>query len=158
MSIRRLLAVLILASIAIAGCGDDDDDRWSDNSYDRPGYDRPPRPDYDRPPNRPLGRWERFGAQELRDRSGRVNLRGDLRGDYYRELRITCIGCDTELRDVVIHFAGGRPYRAGRMEFDGSRRTHVVNLPGERRAISHVTFDYRKPDRDRRAIASVFAR
>jgi len=159
MRTHKLLTLLALTLAPIAGCGDDDEDRWSDNSYDRPGQDRP-RPDYDRPPPRPnSGRWVPLVAESLNEHSGRASIGGQGRRDRFREFRITCVGAETQVQNVVVHFSNGQKYRpGGRIEFNGSHCTEIIGLPRDGRDIERITFDYRKRDRDRRATATIFAR
>lgn len=106
------------------------------------------------------GNWERLGRQEV-DFKGdhdRINV-GRSEGKF-RQLEIRVQGAPVEIRRMVVTFANDEKFDLKiRRRFDESTGSHVVDLPGDRRVIKRIDFDYVTPNRRAgKAIVEVYGR
>lgn len=89
------------------------------------------------------GRWELLGRQE-------VDFKGDHdridvgRGEgKFRQVEIRVQGAPVEIRRMVVTFSNDEKFDPKlRRRFDESTRSHVIDLPGDRRVIKRIDFDY----------------
>lgn len=98
-------------------------------------------------PRRPIrraaiGNWVRLGSKHVDGRRDRDSIDVSDRGKF-RALMFRVTDSPARIKNVVVHFENGRNYRAALREtFTRGQRSSVLDLPGDRRNIDRVTFNY----------------
>ena len=106
------------------------------------------------------GGWQQIAVTEADFKNDRdtINIpRGEGR---YRQLRLVVSGGDIEMRDMVIHFANGQPYRPNmRHAFSNEGPPLLIDLPGDVRIITQIEYIYRSTNkREGKARVIVYGR
>jgi len=106
------------------------------------------------------GRWELLGRQEVNFRADHDRIDVGRREGKFRQLEIRVQGAPVEIRRMVVTFANDEKFDPRiRRRFDESTRSHVIDLPGDRRVIKRIDFDYASPNRRAgKAIVEVYGR
>jgi len=105
-------------------------------------------------------RWELLGSQEVnfnRDRD-RIDV-GKSEGKF-KQIEVRVQGAPVEIRDMTVTFGSGETFSPKlRHRFDEKSKSRIIDLPGERRNIKRIDFDYQSPDRrEGKAKVSVYGR
>ena len=116
-----------------------------------PLYDRRDSGRYDNDRYGPLGRdrqgWELLGQSEADLRNDRDRVDVGRREGTFRALRILVRGGPLEMYDMVVTFGDGQTFSPRiKQRFDENTTTQI-DLPGDRRAIRSVDFNYRSVNR-----------
>jgi hypothetical protein len=94
------------------------------------------------------GHWERLGRQEVDFKGDHDRIDVGRHEGKYRQLEIRVQGAPVEIRRMVITFANDEKFDPKmRRKFDESTRSHIIDLPGDRRVIKHIDFDYASTSR-----------
>ena len=89
------------------------------------------------------GNWERLGRREVDFRADHDRIDVGRREGRFRQLEIRVHGAPVEIRRMVVTFANDEKFDLKiRRRFDESTRSHIIDLPGSRRVIKRVDFDY----------------
>ena len=89
------------------------------------------------------GSWERLGHKEVDFKGDHDRIEVGHREGKFRQLEIRVQGAPVEIRRMVITFANDEKFDAKvRGRFDESMRSHVIDLPGDRRVIKRIDFEY----------------
>src|SRR5262245_4121484 len=82
------------------------------------------------------GDWNKLGERWVDGTRDRDVIFVDARDRAYRRLMIVVEHSALEMNDVVVHFADGSAFSPQtRHVFAANTRSHVIDLPGSRRAI-----------------------
>lgn len=88
------------------------------------------------------GNWVRLGSKHVDGRRDRDSIDVSDRGKF-RALMFRVKDSPARIKNVVVHFENGSNYRAQvRESFARGERSSVIDLPGNRRNIDRVTFNY----------------
>jgi hypothetical protein len=94
------------------------------------------------------GRWELLGRQQVDFKADHDRIDVGRSEGKFRQLEIRVQGAPVEIRRMVVIFANDEKFDPRiRRRFDESARTHVIDLPGDRRIIKRIDFDYVSPNR-----------
>jgi hypothetical protein len=106
------------------------------------------------------GGWERLGRREVDFKADHDRIDVGRHEGKFRQIEIRVQGAPVEIRRMVVTFANDEKFDLKiRRRFDESMRSHMIDLPGDRRVIKRIDFDYVSPNRrDRKAIVEVYAR
>ncbi len=106
------------------------------------------------------GNWERLGRQEVDFRADHDRIDVGRREGRFRQLEIRVQGAPVEIRRMIVTFANDEKFDPKiHRRFDESTRSHVIDLPGDRRVIKRIDFDYVSPNRRAgKAIVEVYGR
>ena len=121
------------------------------------------RPEERRPPAReyhaePRGDWNKLGERWVDGTHDRDVIFVDARDRAYRRIMIVVEHSALEMDHVVVHFADGSAFSPEtRHVFAANTRSHVIDLPGTRRAIHSVEFRYGNLPGGGRAEAELWA-
>ena len=92
--------------------------------------------------------WELLGQGEADLRSDRDRIQVGRREGTFRALRLVVRGAPLEMSDMVVTFGDGQTFSPKiKQRFDENTSTREIDLPGERRAIKSVDFNYRSLNR-----------
>jgi len=119
----------------------------------------PPRPAP--APLAPPGKgWVYLGQQQADFKAERDRILVGRSAGTFKELAFTVQGAPLEMQDMVITFGNGTQLKPEvRWRFDEKTSSRSIDLPGDRRAVVHVDFVYRSPNRrEGRAMVSLFGR
>jgi|SRR5262245_34432107 hypothetical protein len=106
------------------------------------------------------GGWQLLGESEADFRQDRDRIDVGRREGAFRQIRIAVRGAPLEMSGMVVTFADGKTFSPNlRADFDENSSTREIDLPGERRAIRSVDFNYRSPNRrEGKATVMLYAR
>lgn len=94
------------------------------------------------------GRWERLGSREVDFRGDRDRIEVGRAEGRFRQLQIRVKEAPIEISDMVVTFGNGEKFSPTlRHRFDKGTGVRVIDLPGERRAIKSIDFNYRSINR-----------
>jgi len=104
------------------------------------------------------GDWHRLGERWVDGTHDRDTIWVGAREGSYRRIMIVVEHSALEMYDVTVHFADGSSFSpATRHVFAANTRSHVIDLPGYRRAIHSVEFCYGNLPGGGRAEAELWA-
>jgi hypothetical protein len=105
-------------------------------------------------------RWELLGRQEVSYRGERDRIDIGRREGKFRQLQIKVEGAPVEIRDMVVTFGNDETFSPNlKHQFDERSRSRIIDLPGERRTVKRIDFNYRSPDRrDGKGTVEVYGR
>ena len=85
----------------------------------------------------------RLGHKEVDGRRDHDTIDVDNRGRF-RALMFRVSDSGARIRDVVVHFDNGQRFSPRSVEgaYYRGERSHVIDLPGNKRDVDHVTFRY----------------
>jgi len=143
------LSFLSLALLSFSACepisprygdtyGGPYDGRYGDRYRDR----------YEARSDRRDGDWVTLGRREVDFRNDRDRIEVGRSDGTFRALRVTVRGAPIEMNQMVVTFGDGSKFNTNvRHNFDENSSSRVIDLPGDRRFISHVDFNYRSVSR-----------
>jgi hypothetical protein len=86
--------------------------------------------------------WVRLGSKRVDGRRDRDSIDVSDRGKF-RALMFRVTNSPARIKNVVVHFENGKDYRAQvREAFARGERSSRIDLPGDRRNVDRVTFNY----------------
>jgi hypothetical protein len=106
------------------------------------------------------GRWELLGRQEADFRNDHDRIDVGRQEGRFKQLQIRVDEGPVEIRNLVVTFNDGRTFKPNlRHRFDERSKSQVIDLPGNRRVIKSIDFDYRSTSRrEGKAIVAVYGR
>jgi hypothetical protein len=104
--------------------------------------------------------WQLLGRQEVNFRADHDKIDVGRREGRFKELEVRVEGAPIEMRKMVVTFGNDETFSPPlRHRFDANSKTRVIDLPGDRRTIKSIDFDYASLDRrEGRATVAVYAR
>jgi hypothetical protein len=130
------VGLLLLLGLVLAGC--------------EPLRDRY---DSDRYGSGPLGSrdregWELLAQAEADLKNDRDRIQVGRREGTFRALRLVVRGAPLEMSDMVVTFGDGQTFSPKiKQRFDENTTSREIDLPGDRRVIKSVDFNYRSLNR-----------
>jgi hypothetical protein len=105
-------------------------------------------------------RWEMLGSQEVSFKRDRDRIDVGRSEGKFKQLEIRVQGAPVEIRDMTVTFGNGETFSPKlRHRFDEKSKSRVIDLPGERRNIKSIDFEYQSPDRrEGKAKVAVYGR
>ncbi|MGH7828328.1 MAG: hypothetical protein ACREQ7_24500 [Candidatus Binatia bacterium] len=105
-------------------------------------------------------RWELLGRQEVNFQRDRDRINVGRRDGRFKQLQIRVSGASIEIRKMVVTFGNDETFRPDlKHRFDEKSKSRVIDLPGERRTIKSIDFDYHSPNRrEGKATVAVYGR
>lgn len=96
----------------------------------------------------PGGRWESLGQREVDFRNDHDQIDVGRSEGRFKQLQIRVKDAPIEVSNMVVTFANDQTYSPKiRQRFAEGSGTRVIDLPGQRRAIKRIDFDYRSVSR-----------
>ncbi|HEY4184066.1 MAG TPA: hypothetical protein VGP07_03315 [Polyangia bacterium] len=109
-------------------------------------------------PGRPRGEWVKLGERSVDGARDRDVITVGAREGTYRRIMIVVERSPLEMFDVVVTFGDGTQFAPKtRAIFNPETRSHVIDLPGNRRVIRNVEFHYGNLPGAGRALAELWA-
>ena len=94
------------------------------------------------------GRWELLGQREVDFRNDHDRINVDKSEGRFKQLQFRVKDAPIELNKVVVTFANDQTFSPKiRHQFSEGKGTRVIDLPGDRRAIKRIDFDYKSISR-----------
>jgi hypothetical protein len=92
--------------------------------------------------------WERLGAREVDFGRDRDTIEVGKKEGKFKQLQIRVKGAPIEISDIVVTFANDQKFTPDvRHRFDEGEGSRVIDLPGDRRGIRKIDFNYRSINR-----------
>ena len=130
------VGLLLLLGLALAGC-EPVRDRYDSGRYG-----------YGSSSSRDREGWELLGQSEADLRNDRDRIQVGRREGTFRALRVVVRGAPLEMSDMVVTFGDGQTFSPKiRYRFDENTSSREIDLPGDRRAIRSVDFNYQSVSR-----------
>jgi hypothetical protein len=106
------------------------------------------------------GRWELLGRQEADFKNDHDRIDIGRKEGRFRQLQIRVDRGPVDIHNMILTFDSGETYKANiRHRFDEGSKSHVIDLPGNRRVIKKIDFNYRSVDRrEGKATVAVYGR
>lgn len=96
----------------------------------------------------PADKWVLLGRVQADFKKGRDRIAVGKSAGAFRELRVTVRDAPMELHDMTVTFGNDRQFKPSvKFNFNEKSTSGRIDLPGERRAIKHVDFVFRSPNR-----------
>jgi hypothetical protein len=93
-------------------------------------------------------RWERLGQREVDFRNDRDRIDVGRSEGRFRQLQIRVKNAPIEISDMVITFGNDQTFKPNlRHRFNEGSGTRTIDLPGERRSIKRIDFNYKSINR-----------
>jgi hypothetical protein len=106
----------------------------------------------------PRGDWRKLGERWVDGAHDRDVIAVGAREGSYRRIMIVVEHSPLEMYGLTVHFSDGGTYSpATRHVFGANTRSHVIDMPGSRRAIRSVEFRYGNLPGHGRAHAELWA-
>jgi len=104
--------------------------------------------------------WELLGRQQVNFRADHDRIEVGRQEGRFKELQVRVEGAPIEMRSMVVTFGNDETFSPRlRHRFDANSTTRVIDLPGNRRTIKSIDFDYASLDRrEGRATVAVYGR
>jgi hypothetical protein len=105
-------------------------------------------------------RWELLGRQQVDYKRDRDSIDVGRREGRFKQLQIRVEGAPVEIRNMVVTFGNDETFSPNlRHRFDENSRSRTIDLPGERRTIKRIDFNYSSPERrEGRGTVEVYGR
>lgn len=106
------------------------------------------------------GRWELLGRQEADFQNDHDRIDVGRKEGSFRQIQIRVDRGPVDIHNMILTFDNGETYKANiRHRFDEGSKSHVIDLPGNRRVIKKIDFNYRSTDRrEGKATVAVYGR
>jgi hypothetical protein len=106
------------------------------------------------------GRWELLGRQDVTFKRDHDRIPVGKKEGPFRQLQVKVQGAPVEIGKMTVTFGNGETFSPDlKHRFKEGATTRVIDLPGERRAIKSIEFNYRRFDRgEGKATVAVYAR
>jgi hypothetical protein len=89
------------------------------------------------------GRWELLGRQEVDFRRDHDRIEVGRHEGRFKQLQIRVQGGSIEMNKMVVTFDNDERFSPQlRRRFEEGSESHVIDLPGNRRAIKSIDFNY----------------
>jgi hypothetical protein len=93
-------------------------------------------------------RWERLGQREVDFKNDRDRIDVGRSEGRFRQLQIRVKNAPIEISDMVITFGNDQTFKPNlRHRFNEGSGTRTIDLPGERRSIKRIDFNYNSINR-----------
>jgi hypothetical protein len=93
-------------------------------------------------------RWERLGQREVDFKNDRDRIDVGRSEGRFRQLQIRVKNAPIEISDMVITFGNDQTFKPNlRHRFNEGSGTRTIDLPGERRSIKRIDFNYKSINR-----------
>jgi len=105
-------------------------------------------------------RWELLGRQQVDYKRDRDSINVGRSEGKFKQLQIRVEGAPVEIRNIVVTFGNDEKFSPDvRHRFDENSRSRNIDLPGDRRTIKRIDFNYSSPDRrDGKGTVEVYGR
>jgi hypothetical protein len=105
-------------------------------------------------------RWELLGRTQVDYKRDRDVIDVGRQEGRFRQLQIRVEGAPVEIRNMVVTFGNDETFSPDlRHRFDENSRSRTIDLPGDRRTIKRIAFNYSSPDRrEGRGTVEVYGR
>jgi hypothetical protein len=105
-------------------------------------------------------RWELLGRQQVDYKRDKDQIDVGRSEGKFKQLQIRVEGAPVEIRNMVITFGNDETFSPGlKHRFDENSRSRTIDLPGDRRTIKRISFNYSSPDRrDGKGTVEVYGR
>ncbi len=106
------------------------------------------------------GRWELLGQREVDFRNDKDQIDVGRNEGQFRQLQIRVKDAPIEITNMVVRFGNDQTFSPKiRYKFSEGSGTQVIDLPGERRTIKRIDFNYRSISRrEGKGTVAVFGR
>jgi hypothetical protein len=106
------------------------------------------------------GRWERLGEREVDFRNDHDQIDVGRSEGRFRQIEIRVKDAPIEVFDMVVTFGNNETFTPKvRHKFAEGSGSHIIDLPGERRIIKRIDFNYKSLNRrEGKGTVQVFAR
>lgn len=106
------------------------------------------------------GRWELLGRQEADFQNDHDRIDVGRKEGSFRQIQIRVDRGPVDIHNMILTFDNGETYKANiRHRFNEGSKSHVIDLPGNRRVIKKIDFNYRSTDRrEGKATVAVYGR
>ena len=106
------------------------------------------------------GRWELLGQREVDFRNDHDQIDVGRNEGQFKQLQIRVKDAPIEVTNMVVTFANDQTFSPKiRYRFAEGSGTQVIDLPGERRTIKRIDFNYRSISRrEGKGTVAVFGR
>ena len=106
------------------------------------------------------GRWELLGRQEADFQNDHDRIDVGRKEGSFRQIQIRVDRGPVDIHNMILTFDNGETYKANiRHRFNEGSKSHVIDLPGNRRLIKKIDFNYRSTDRrEGKATVAVYGR
>src|ERR1043166_125000 len=92
--------------------------------------------------------WQLLGRQEVNFRGDHDRIDVGRREGRYKELQVKVDGAPIEMHKMIVTFSNGETFTPTlRPRFEANSKTRRIDLPGDRRSIRSIDFDYASLDR-----------
>jgi hypothetical protein len=89
------------------------------------------------------GKWEMLGHTQADFKRDHDRIDVGSREGKFRQLEIRVQGAPVEIHRMVVTFSNDQKFEPNfRRRFDESTRSHIVDLPGDRRTIKYIDIWY----------------
>ena len=104
--------------------------------------------------------WEMLGRQEVDFKTDHDRINVGRKEGRFKELQIRVQGAPVEIEKMVVTFDNDEKFSPElRHRFDEKSKSRNIDLPGDRRAIKRIDFNYRSVNRRQgKATVEVYAR
>jgi hypothetical protein len=104
--------------------------------------------------------WELLGRQEVNFRGDHDRIEVGRQEGRFKQLQVKVEGAPIEMRRMTVTFGNNETFTPNlRQRFDKNSRSRNIDLPGDRRTIKSIDFDYASLDRrQNRATVEVYGR
>jgi len=106
------------------------------------------------------GRWEILGQREVDFRNDKDQIDVGRNEGQFKQLQIRVKDAPIEITNMVVRFGNDQTFSPKiRYKFAEGSGTQVIDLPGERRTIKRIDFNYRSISRrEGKGTVAVFGR
>jgi hypothetical protein len=104
--------------------------------------------------------WEMLGRQDVNFKNDHDRIDVGRKEGKFKQLEIRVEGAPVEINKMVVTFGNDETFSPElRHRFDEKSRSRVIDLPGDRRTIKRIDFNYRSVNRrEGKATVAVYAR
>jgi hypothetical protein len=105
-------------------------------------------------------RWESLGQREVDFKNDHDQIDVGRREGRFRQLQVTVKNAPIEVYDMVVTMGNDETFKPKlRHKFTQGSGSRIIDLPGERRSIKRIDFNYKSISRrEGKGIVEVFAR
>jgi hypothetical protein len=96
----------------------------------------------------PPDRWELLGQREVDFRNDRDQIDVGRSEGRFRQIQVRVKNAPIEIHDLVVTFGNDETFNPKlRHKFTEGSGTRIIDLPGERRTIKRIDFNYKSINR-----------
>jgi len=105
-------------------------------------------------------RWERLGQREVDFRNDHDQIDVGRSEGRFRQIEIRVKNAPIEVSDMVVTFGNNETFKPKlRHKFTEGAGSRIIDLPGQRRTIKRIDFNYKSINRrEGKGMVEVFAR